>query len=192
MSNIDGVSSRGGSESQETGISRLKLIIAVPSAINVHRTSRVTLILQLSNTSRIRCAVPIMTSTLFPMLDALGRLKTLVHFLLKRCFATRSSLESCKRKEVPMKFIWHSDLNCLTGPLIEKNLQNAMIQLEALADFRQSCKQHLLVSTQSSLVQCITTSHGPTTSSPTKVNGGSCCRHSSESSATCCCFNFNF
>ena len=86
VSSIDGVSISGASGSEETGISGRELIIAVTSAINVHRTSWVTFNLPAwSNIeSRIRRAIPIMRSQLPPMLDACGGLNAHVHFWLRR------------------------------------------------------------------------------------------------------------
>lgn len=85
-----------------------------------------------------------------------------------------------------------SSASCFTGPLTEKNLRRALMQLLVFMD-SYMCTAHILIHMKSivhllfaatpPLVRRVPTIHGPKTSNSTYVNGGDVLKHSGGRSA---------
>ncbi|KAG8539801.1 hypothetical protein GDO81_020334 [Engystomops pustulosus] len=107
-----------------------------------------------------------------PIWDECGGLNTQVHLLLVKKFSNCSSLQA------PTKLEPQSDLNCLTGPRMEKNLLRALMKQEvSMHSITSMCTARMLRQVNSTAhrllfaapprVLRVTTGHGPKTSTPT-------------------------
>lgn len=132
---VAGIRIRGKLGSVDTGMRGRELTMAVTSAKKVVNASWVSCrgATAISIESSIRLARPIIRSQLPPMCEAWGGSNTHVHsLLLKNCIAWLSQrLELIPSSlQVPKKFVPQSDLNCFTGPRMDRNRRSALMKLE--------------------------------------------------------------
>ncbi len=137
-----GVSIRGESGSEEIGTKGLALIIAEISAMNVDSTScergREPYCINIESKILLtKDKTPIKRSQAPPMCEAWGELNSheqeqlVRYFYISGSFATLANPSSLL---AATKLVPQSERNCLTGPLIAKNLRIAFIQLEVSRD----------------------------------------------------------